>query len=165
MNATMGRRVEIVYQDKRWKELGLKNLARPAALAVLDELGLGRHPISVLACDDTRIAVLNGQFRGKPRATDVLSWPAADLAALAGGGLPDRPQKGAPLGDIALAWETCTMEATGQGKRLADHVSHLMVHAVLHLLGYDHLRPEDAALMEGLEVRILAGMGVSDPYQ
>ena len=83
MNATMGRRVEIVYQDKRWKELGLKNLARPAALAVLDELGLGRHPISVLACDDTRIAVLNGQFRGKPRATDVLSWPAADLAALA----------------------------------------------------------------------------------
>ncbi len=165
MNATMGRRVEIVFQDKRWKELGLNKLAKPAARAVLEELGLGRHQVSVLACDDARISGLNRQFRGKTQATNVLSWPAWNLSTSAAGGQPDRPQTREPLGDIAIAWETCAREAADQGKSLPDHVSHLMVHAMLHLLGYDHVRSRDAKLMEGLEVKILAGLGVTDPYQ
>ena len=70
----------------------------------------------------------------------------------------------AQLGDIAIAWETCAAEAEAQAKPMADHVAHLIVHGVLHLLGYDHIEDEDAALMEGLEVRILASLGVSDPY-
>ncbi len=68
------------------------------------------------------------------------------------------------LGDIAIAWDTCAREAQAQGKPIAAHVTHLIVHATLHLLGYDHIEDEDAALMEGHEVRILASMGLPDPY-
>ena len=99
----------------------------------------------------------------------MLSWPSEERAAEFVGEEPERPEPGtedAPeeLGDIAIAWETCAREAEAQGKPMADHVTHLIVHGVLHLLGYDHVEDEDAALMEGLEVRILASLGVSDPY-
>jgi probable rRNA maturation factor len=85
------------------------------------------------------------------------------------GEAPDLPEPGEAddpesLGDIAIAWETCAREAEAQGKPMANHVTHLLVHGVLHLLGYDHVEDEDALLMEGLEVRILASLGVSDPY-
>ncbi len=69
------------------------------------------------------------------------------------------------LGDIALAWETCRAEAEAAGKPFADHVTHLIVHGFLHLLGYDHIREGDARRMEALEVRILASLGLSDPYE
>jgi probable rRNA maturation factor len=70
----------------------------------------------------------------------------------------------AELGDIAISWQTCEREARAAGRAMEDHVLHLLVHAMLHLLGYDHIHEEDAALMEGLEVEILAMMGVADPY-
>jgi len=121
------------------------------------------YEIAVLGCDDARIAALNGDFRAKPQATNVLSWPSADRAAGAPGGRPALPAPG-ELGDIAIAFETCTREAAAQGKPFAAHVSHLLVHATLHLLGYDHITAQDAALMEGLEVEILATLGVPNPY-
>jgi probable rRNA maturation factor len=68
------------------------------------------------------------------------------------------------LGDIAISYETCAREAAEQGKSLDDHVTHLIVHAILHLLGYDHIDDSDAALMEGTEIRVLAKLGVSNPY-
>jgi len=68
------------------------------------------------------------------------------------------------LGDIAIAWETCDREAAEAGKPMADHVTHLVIHAVLHLLGYDHERDGDASLMEGTEIAILAGLGLANPY-
>ena len=125
--------------------------------------------VSLLACDDARISVLNADFRGKPSATNVLSWPADDLAAESDGGTPERPEAGLEgmpeeLGDIAIAFETCTREAQEQGKAFSEHVTHLLVHGCLHLLGYDHIREQDAALMEGLEVEILATLGLADPY-
>ena len=162
MNATMGKRFDFAWEDARWRDFGLKPLARAAARATLGELGLGRHHISILACDDARIAGLNAQFRGKPVPTNVLSWPAIDLSGKHG---PQAPAAGAALGDIAIAWETCVREAADQGKPMAAHVMHLIVHATLHLLGYDHVRARDAAVMEGLEVKILASLGLSDPYQ
>ena len=110
----------------------------------------------------------------QPVQARLLRWMTAALAGLAlamvlalaaparADGLAlDDPE---PLGDIAIAWETCAREAADQGKPMAKHVTHLIVHGVLHLLGYDHVEEEDAALMEGLEVRILASLGVSDPY-
>lgn len=163
--------VETVVEDARWDGFGLARLAERAARAALGVLGLPADGflIGLLGCDDSRIASLNADFRGKPQPTNVLSWPSEERGAAVRGAAPDLPEPGAPddpcaLGDIAIAWETCAREAEAQGKPMVDHVTHLVVHAVLHLLGYDHIDPADAARMEGLEVRILASLGVSDPY-
>jgi probable rRNA maturation factor len=163
--------VETVIEDARWQAFGLEALAERAAratLAGLDLPGTG-FAISVMGCDDARIAALNADFRGKPVPTNVLSWPSEDRGSEVVGAAPELPDAGdaddpESLGDIAIAWETCAREAEAQGKPMANHVTHLLVHGVLHLLGYDHVEDEDALLMEGLEVRILASLGVSDPY-
>lgn len=163
--------VETVSEDARWEAFGLAALADRAGRAALEALGLPvvGFSISLMGCDDGRIAVLNADFRGKPQPTNVLSWPSDERAPEFVGETPKKPVPGDPddpesLGDIAIAWETCAREAEEQGKPMADHVTHLIVHGVLHLLGYDHVEDEDAALMEGFEVRILASLGVSDPY-
>jgi probable rRNA maturation factor len=163
--------VDTVIEEPRWQALGLEALAETAARAALGGLGLpvAGFSICVMGCDDARIAVLNAQFRGKPTPTNVLSWPAEDLSAERAGAPPEPPEPGPPddpaaLGDIAIACETCLREAAEQGKTVHDHVTHLVVHAVLHLLGYDHVEDADAALMEAAEVRILASLGVADPY-
>ncbi len=163
--------VDVVIEDDRWAGFGLEALAGRACAAALEGAGLPRagFQIVVMGCDDARIAALNADFRGKPQATNVLSWPAEDLAPDAAGGAPLPPDPGAGddpagLGDIAIAWETCAREAAEQGKPPEDHVTHLLVHATLHLLGYDHVRDADAAAMEALEVRILDKLGIADPY-
>ena len=163
--------VETILEDTRWQAFGLEPLAERAACAALAGLGLGCNGfhIGLMGCDDARIAGLNADFRGKPQPTNVLSWPAEDRAADAAGQPPDPPEPGLTddpesLGDIAIAYDTCLREAAEQKKLPADHVTHLIVHAVLHLLGYDHIDDADAHLMESLEVRILASMGLPDPY-
>ena len=158
-----------IIEDDPWQAAGLDALAEEAARATLAHLGLapGDFEIAVLACDDARIATLNADFRGKPRPTNVLSWPAQDLAPEAPGAAPAPPEpEDDPhhLGDIALAFETCAAEAEAAGKNFSAHVTHLVVHGVLHLLGYDHIRDEDATVMEGLEVAILGKLGLPDPY-
>ncbi len=172
MTATMRPVVDILIEEPRWQAVGLEVLAETAARAALADQGIGADgvEISLLACDDARIAVLNADFRGRPQPTNVLSWPSADRAAAVDGGRPRLPRPGsadmpAELGDIAIAWQTCAAEAEAQGKPLADHASHLVVHATLHLLGYDHIRDADAALMEAAEVRILATLGLANPYE
>ncbi len=163
--------VDTVIEEPRWETAGLDALAERAAQAVLAELGLGTDGflICVMGCDDDRIAVLNTDFRGKPAPTNVLSWPSGDRAPDAPGLAPDLPEPGdsddpEELGDIAIAWGVCQAEAVAQGKPFVDHVTHLVAHGVLHLLGYDHMTEEDAALMEGIEIRALARLGISDPY-
>jgi probable rRNA maturation factor len=163
--------VDTLTEDARWETAGLSALADRAAAAVCDDLGLAPSgfQISLLGCDDARIAALNADFRGKAQPTNVLSWPAEDLAADTPGAEPARPLPGDPadpwvLGDIAIAWETCKAEAAAAGKPLADHATHLLVHGILHLVGYDHQTEPDAALMEGIETRILARLGLPDPY-
>lgn len=164
--------VDVVIEDARWNEDHLSPLAEQAARATLMHLGLAPEgfEIACLACDDARIAALNTEFRGKPTPTNVLSWPAWDLSAEDDGGAPDLPEDGNPddpeaLGDIALSYDTCAVEAAEQGKPFDAHLTHLIVHSVLHLLGYDHIRDKDAALMEETEVQILAQLGVADPYE
>jgi probable rRNA maturation factor len=164
MSVTMGRWVEINLEDARWAEPGLKALAKRALKATMAELGLGKHGISLLGCDDARIALLNTQFRAKAGATNVLSWPTVDLSPAKDGDAPAAPKANAALGDVAIAFETCLCEADQQGKSLQDHVTHLIVHATLHLIGYDHVRKRDAARMEALETKVLASLGISDPY-
>lgn len=163
--------IEIILEDQRWAGLGLAVLAERAIPAVLRDRGfdIGDCEISLMGCDDARIAALNAEYRDKPAPTNVLSWPAQDLAADAPGADPDPPVPDftgeIALGDIALAWETCEREARSANKPLADHVMHLLVHGTLHLLGYDHVRDPDATLMEGLETRILGILGIDDPYR
>ncbi len=159
--------IETLIEDARWEAFGLAAVAERAGCAALAGLGLKAHGyhIGLMGCDDARIAVLNADFRGKPQPTNVLSWPSAERGAAFAGEEPKRPLPAEDsLGDIALAYETCAAEALAQGKPMADHVTHLIVHGVLHLLGYDHIEDEDAALMEGHEVRILATLGIFSPY-
>jgi probable rRNA maturation factor len=163
--------VETLIEDKRWDAFGLAALAERAGRAALVGVGLPTEgfSISLMGCDDARIAVLNADFRGKPQPTNVLSWPSEERGSEFSGEAPEPPASGpaddpVPLGDIAIAWETCAREAEAQGKPVADHVTHLIAHGVLHLLGYDHVDDADAVLMEELEVQILASLGVSDPY-
>ena len=110
--------------------------------------------ISLLLADDARLHELNRAYRGKDAPTNVLAFPA-----------PGRHGPGPLfLGDIAMAYETLLREAREQDKAPADHASHLMVHGVLHLLGYDHMNERDAAAMEALERDILCRIGIADPY-
>lgn len=113
--------------------------------------------ISVLLTGDAEIRALNRDHRGKDRPTNVLSFPGDDS--------PGAPGQDILLGDIVLAWETVAAEARNESKPVDDHTRHLVIHGVLHLLGYDHESRDDASLMEGLEVDSLARLGVPDPYK
>ncbi|AZV79400.1 rRNA maturation RNase YbeY [Parasedimentitalea marina] len=162
--------LDITIDDARWQQAQLETLTTQAVRSTLQHLGLDPETceLSVLACDDPRITDLNGEFRDKPSATNVLSWPAEDLAADLAGGAPECPEPDftgeIALGDIAISYDTCVREAADAAKPLDDHVRHLIVHGVLHLLGYDHVRDLDATLMESVEVEILGKMGVDNPY-
>ena len=163
--------LDVVIEDARWADLDLESLAQTAALATLSHLGIDAAgcEMTVLACDDARITVLNGDFRDKPKATNVLSWPAEERGAPQPGGDPlpalPGPDGMIELGDIAISYDTCAAEAAAAGKPVQAHVTHLIVHGVLHLLGFDHICDPDAALMEGLEVEILGKLGHDDPYR
>lgn len=159
--------VETVIEDTRWEAVDLARLADRAGGVTLAHLGLdaGDWEIALLGCDDARIATLNSDFRGKPTPTNVLSWPSEERAADRDGEMPDPPTgPDTELGDIAIAYDTCGAEAQEMGKPFADHVTHLVVHGVLHLLGFDHIRDADATLMERIETEILGRMGLNDPY-
>jgi probable rRNA maturation factor len=119
----------------------------------------GRVELAILLADDAELGRLNRRYRGKRGPTNVLSFPAsASGEAVA----PDAP---VVLGDVAIALETVLREAAARKKPVADHLRHLVVHGVLHLIGYDHHSAADARRMESLETSILAELGVPDPYR
>jgi probable rRNA maturation factor len=162
---------DVVIEDPRWQDVDLETLAENACAQTLLHLGLSTtgYEIAILACDDVHIADLNAEFRDKPTPTNVLSWPAHDLAPDQSGAIPHSPPEpdalmGESLGDIAISYDTCQREAQEMGKQFKDHVTHLIVHGLLHLLGYDHVSDSDATLMEQLEIETLGKMGVSNPY-
>lgn len=116
--------------------------------------------VGVLLADDARVRGLNRDWRGKDKATNVLSFPAREP------GDPWPAEGPAHLGDIAVALETVLREAGEEGKDPADHLAHLVVHGTLHLLGHDHEAGDaEAEVMEALETGVLAGLGVADPYR
>ena len=135
-------------------------LAETAAhLTLLQSHAAPTSVVDVTLTDDATQRAFNHTWRGKDAPTNVLAFPAADPA------IP--PPDGAPLllGDVVLAYETVGREAAEQHKPLADHLRHLVVHGVLHLLGYDHIQPAEAAAMEAREIAILAELGVPNPYR
>ncbi|MEH6361528.1 MAG: rRNA maturation RNase YbeY [Amylibacter sp.] len=169
----MDNTVEVVVESALWNRFDLEDIASRAFDAVAEKLGLvdGPYELSILACDNARIAVLNAEFRGKQTPTNVLSWPGFDLSPAVEGGKPDfppLPAHGDPfinIGDIAIAYQTCLHEADKAGIEPQGHITHLLIHGILHLLGYDHETEIDAKMMETLEIDLLASMSIGNPYQ
>ena len=130
-----------------------------AALSVTYDEDEGPAELSVVLADDALVHRLNREYRGKDKPTNVLSFALTEA---------EEPELGedAPvmLGDVILAWETVAREAAEQGKTPSDHMTHLVVHGVLHLLGYDHETDDEAEEMEQLETDVLATLGIADPY-
>ena len=143
-----------------WAALALQ--AARILAQLVPELGNPRLQASLLFADDAEVHALNREWRGKDKPTNVLSFPMLardELLALPSEGPPEL------LGDLALALETCAREAAEKGISLEQHAAHLIVHGLLHLAGYDHeLSPEDARVMEKLEINALAQLGIADPY-
>ncbi len=142
-----------------WRKLPrARSMARETIAASVAESGFEPREgaqVSLLLTGDAEVRALNARWRGKDKPTDVLSFPAAP---------PDRLSLSPTLGDVALAFETLEREAQAEGLPLADHFRHLVAHGFLHLIGYDHDTDEDAERMEALETRILARLGIADPY-
>jgi probable rRNA maturation factor len=132
--------------------------ANAAQAALLDAIGAARLIVDVTLTDDAEQQRLNSTYRGVDRPTNVLAFPQGSTDATS----TDVPVL---LGDVVLAFETVCREAAEQKKTFADHLSHLVVHGVLHLLGFDHENADEAGAMEALELKILAGLGVPDPYR
>lgn len=156
--------------EAAWTGLAEKAVQSAASLTAHGHL---RAAVSLLLTDDTQVQQLNRQWRDKDQPTNVLSFPmlgaealvlasAATSATASVGG--DGPQTEILLGDIALAHETCMAEAAEKGITLQQHVTHLIIHGMLHLLGYDHIVDEEAEAMEALEIKALASLGLPNPY-
>jgi probable rRNA maturation factor len=149
--------VDVVRYGEAWTEAHITDAmlerAARAALAAVPTVPPGDYEVSVVLTDDAEMQVLNRTWRSKDAPTNVLSFPAD--AALHG------PRF---LGDVVLAYETALTEARDGNLALADHVSHLIVHGMLHLLGLDHTQEDEAERMEALESKTLAALGIADPY-
>ena len=153
--------IAVAVDDPAWRGALAEPeaLCRRAAATALARAGArGPGEVGIVLTDDRRAAALNERYRGVARPTNVLSFPASD-AAPGAGGVP------VLLGDVVVARETVQREAQAQGKTIADHLAHLVVHGTLHLLGHDHEGDGEAARMERLEAAILARLGIADPYR
>jgi len=150
---------EISVPSTLWRNLPrARTIARETIAACVDEIGTDPRDgsaVSLCLSDDAGVCELNARWRGIDKPTNVLSFPTAPRQA---DSMPPM------LGDIALAFETVAREAEASGIALADHYRHLVAHGFLHLLGYDHRTDKEAERMEALEQRILARLGVADPY-
>lgn len=148
-------------EDIDWEALAEQAVA--AALAGAGAaLGDGPVEVSVRLTDDAEMQRLNSDYRGKDKPTNVLSFPMHGPDVLAGWAASGETDL--LLGDLALGHETVVREAAEKGIAIEAHVMHLIVHGTLHLLGHDHLDDPSAEAMEALETRILAGLGIEDPY-
>ncbi|RZJ18439.1 MAG: rRNA maturation RNase YbeY [Brevundimonas sp.] len=142
--------IEVEIEDDAWTA-ALPGAAAHVERAALAALGAVHGDVVIALADDAAVRDINTRFRDRDAPTNVLSFPAAESA------FPH-------LGDLILAYGVCAREAVEQGKTLADHLSHMVVHGVLHLLGRDHEVDAEAEEMEAEERQILAGLGIADPY-
>lgn len=147
--------IDIAVEDEAWHKLDpdLEQLCRKAINSVDLPKARAGGELSIALVDDGAIQSLNKSYRGMDKPTNVLSFPVPKIGG------------GQMLGDIILARETTLAEAAAQGKSPVDHVTHLLIHGFLHLLGHDHKNAEDASLMEALEIKALAKLGIDNPYE
>jgi len=153
--------VDVVMDDADWLAFGDADAAVQSAaqaLATHPNIIAGSAEAVIALSSDDEVARLNGTYRHKPKPTNVLSFPAADTPNRAA----DDPRV---LGDIILARETILAEAAEQGTPVRHHLQHLVIHGLLHLLGYDHETEPDAERMEALEITVLSRLGIANPYE
>jgi probable rRNA maturation factor len=153
--------LDIVIDDEDWSAFGdAETIVTIAATAAAEQIGshTDKAEVTIALSSDAEVAALNGTFRGKPKPTNVLSFPAAPQRNTPPYGVPK------PLGDIIIARQTVLREAADLGIPPSHHLSHLVVHGLLHLCGYDHETDQEAGAMEALETTILATIGIPDPY-
>lgn len=154
-----GPSLDIRIQSRKWREIADLRprilAAVEAALALAPVRPMPGAELSLLLTDDKRIRIVNRDWRGFDKGTNVLSFPAAP---------PGRIASSPVIGDIVLAFETLAREAQAEEKSFGDHLSHLVIHGLLHLLGEDHETEAEAQRMEALETAALARLGIADPY-
>jgi len=145
--------VDVLVQSPQWKKKPrTKAVIRAAIRAAADAISAPNGEVGVVLADDAGLRKLNRQWRGIDKATNVLSFPAAE-------------PKAGMLGDIAIAYETLARESRHEHKPFARHLSHLAIHGFLHLMGYDHQNDSDTEAMEKVERAVLARLGIPDPYR
>jgi probable rRNA maturation factor len=150
-----GLSIDFRIADPRWEALGDVDALAAHVLGLAASHVKRSGELAVLFTSDAEMHDLNKQWRGMDKPTDVLSFPS---------GQPEIPGQPQYLGDVALGYETALRDAETMQRPFEGHVSHLLIHGFLHLLGYDHIEPEDAQVMEPLESDILASLGWPDPY-
>ncbi|MDQ3079990.1 MAG: rRNA maturation RNase YbeY [Pseudomonadota bacterium] len=151
------------WDSSNWVELARKAASSAIAESAFPQLGSGPRSVElgVRLTNDAEVRALNAEWRGRDKATNVLSFPMAEADEMDDAS-PDGPEL--MLGDIVLAHGVCLAEAAEKAISIEVHASHLLVHGTLHLLGYDHHDDAAATDMEAREVRALARLGIADPY-
>ena len=152
--------IDLCVEDDNWTAVqGLEKSITNAVRAALSQCDASTRPISltIVLDNNQRIEALNANWRDKPKPTNILSFPAPENSTSDAGETY--------IGDLILAYDVIFDEANEQRKPLATHLCHLIIHGVLHLLGFDHQNDEEAFVMEQLEIKAMVGLGLSDPYQ
>lgn len=161
--------IELIIEDQRWSEISKDfSFLKEAALLALSQEATETAPLAMksphrlavlVMSDDASIKDLNKTYRGKDKATNVLSFPSTESL------LPGEENEPVHIGDVILAYDYVSEEAKNEKKALQTHLSHLVVHGVLHLLGYDHETSKDAEAMETLEIKLMKQLGLENPYE
>ncbi|MEM7618711.1 MAG: rRNA maturation RNase YbeY [Pseudomonadota bacterium] len=156
--------IDVTMQDPAWDNLAnIEQIVKDTALKALESAILPKEAVgrdleaSLVLANDDLLQVLNNTYREKDKPTNILTFVSLDSD-------DPLPEGVLSLGDVFLSYETLMQEAQDQGKFITDHIRHLVVHGVLHLLGYDHETEDDATDMETLEIRILESLGIQNPY-
>ncbi len=160
--------IDVRVISHSWSERvpGVVGLCETTVRTVFDAVKppLGAAEVSIVLADAERSRILNRDYRGMDKPTNVLAFAVLDAPAEMAALARNQDAMPVPLGDVILAYEPCSEESAAQGKTFVDHLCHLVVHGMLHLLGYDHETQADAEKMERLEISVLAALDVPNPY-
>jgi probable rRNA maturation factor len=161
--------IELILEDQNWSEISSDfSFLKEAVFLALCQVPTKSAPLAMksphrlavlVMSNDASIRDLNKSYRSKDKATNVLSFPSTENL------LPGEELEPVHIGDVILAYEYVTKEAKTEKKTIKSHLSHLVIHGVLHLLGYDHETSEDAETMETLEIRLMKQLGLENPYE
>lgn len=167
-------KANIVYKDDRWKKIPLQKIAQSSLNLIVDKI-LHKEKqleISILASNDFELAKLNKQYRGSSTPTNILAWPEHDFKRSTPGALPNYTSTSYSdfegldfIGNLAISFDRCSIESEETNIIFDNHLTHLLVHGCLHLIGFDHHDELDARLMEDVERKLLSELGIKNPYE